>query len=264
VNTNTATLLDRPHRVGASDPPNHQGRTTRPVWSPWPTVPRPATAAHEQTFVQALTDAAERAGGPVEGEPSRPDVTLLLNALRCGVTVAQLGEMAPGMRPERLLGAYLGLEAARQRSARAWRLISRAAEHRPGIDEADRASAAQTALRAHAAEASRLLPTIVVRLVDIAKRRPSDLADAVHRATVEVSVQAAHVRRIEAAIERVAIEYPAGVRADEWAAELGGLLYDPFGEAVANRPDYLPERVGLLTPTRVAALLNERPLPNLT
>lgn len=253
MNTITVPQLDRP-------PGAEPGRATRPHWSPWPTVSRPATTAEEQRFVRALTEAV-RGDLDALAEFTRPDVTLLLNALRCGLTVSQLATMAPGMDPTRLLAAYVGLDAARVRAANAWRAITGAADHRRATETDGRTTATLTALAAHAGEAAKLLPTKVVRLVTIARERPADVADAAHRAAVEVSVQAAHVQRIEAAIERVALDYPAGPYADEWSSELGALLYDPFGDAVANRPDFLPERVGLLNPTRVAALLGERPLP---
>lgn len=253
----TATLPDRPRTAGSAP------RRTSPAWSPWPTISRPATAIDEQLFVRSLADAAGSDAGR-DSAYGRPDVTLLLNALRCGLSVSRLATLAPGMRPERVLAAYLGLEAARRRAAHAWRAIVRAAEPRRDVSAEDRAAATLAALAAHGDEAAKLLPTKVVRLVAIAKQRPADVAEAADRAGIEVSVQAAHVQRIEAAIERVAVELPAGERADDWAAELGALLYDPFGDAVANRPDFLPERVGLLSPTRVAALLGERPGPPLT
>lgn len=256
MNTITVPLLDRPLGSAAAAA---GGRAGRPHWSPWPVVSRPATTADEQRFVRALTEAAGRDLDALAGF-TRPDVTLLLNALRCGLTVAQLATLAPGMDPDRLLAAYVGLDAARIRSVNGWRAITGAAEQRPAIDTEARNAATLTALGNHAIEAAKLLPTKVMRLVTIAKQRPADIADAAHRAAVEVSVQAAHVQRIEAAIERASRDFPPGAQADEWAAELGALLYDPFGDAVANRPDLLPERVGLLNPTRVAALLGERPV----
>lgn len=254
----SASLLDRPVVAGSSSPTR---RAPRPQWSPWPIVSRPATTADEQRFVRALTEAGARGDLDALSEFGRTDVTLLLNALRCGLTVRQLTQLAPGMDATRLLAAYVGLDAARLRSVNGWRAITGAAEVRPDVAPDARTAATLAALGNHAAEAAKLLPTKVVRLVALAKERPSDVADAAHRAAVEVSVQAAHVQRIEAAIERATLDYPPGSQADEWAAELGALLYDPFGDAVANRPDFLPERVGLLNPTRVAALLGERPGP---
>ena len=201
--------------------------------------------------MRALAEAAERSGHVTTPHPTasfgRTDVTLLLNALRCGVTVQALAGLAPGMRPERLLAAYVALDAAMQRAASAWRSIENAA----GAG----AEAFVPALAQHAVEAAKLFPVQVVRLSKVARQRATDLPAIMHRMTVEVSVQAALARRLEVAIERLGD--------DEWAADLGALLYDAHGEAVANRADFLPERVGLLSSARVAALLGEREGPEL-
>ena len=42
------------------------------------------------------------------------------------------------------------------------------------------------------------------------------------------------------------------------SVELGRILYDPSGPALANQPAHLPARIGTLTPSRVATLLGER------
>lgn len=248
----TSAVLDRT----APAPPV---AARHPVWSPWPVTPRPATTAEERTFVCQLVAATD--GQP--GRFGRTDVTLLLNALRCGVEFARLGGFAPGLRADRLLGAYLALERARAASAAAWTAIATSCEQRPGSMASSRTEAAVAAIQTHGQAAARLLPVKVVFLAQVARRHPRDLPEAIHRATVEVSVQAAHVERIEAAINRAASECSTGTEADEWAADLGALLYDPLGDAVTGHAAFLPGRVGLLDPTRVAALLGERPQPTL-
>ena len=231
-------LLDRRRPVDfstarAAIPP------TRAAWSPWAVAARPFVAVEERQFVRALGDTIgfEPGRDPL-GEPfARPDVTLLVNALRCGLSLPRLAAVAPGVQPARMLAAYATLERERSRSAEAWRAIV----------------ASPDALAECAQPAARLLPVSVARLTEIASSRPGTLPDAISKLAAAVDAQAAHVRRIEAAI--------ADHSADEaFAAELGALLYDPFGEAVANRPDFLPDRVGLLNPARVAALLGERPV----
>lgn len=229
------------------EPSRRPRRAARPAWSPWTMASRPSTTSEESRFVRVLADAAAGVGND-SAEFARPDVTLLLNALRCGLTVPRLVEVAPGVRPERLLAAYRHLDAALERAIRAWHDLT-AADATSVLAELERS----------AEEAAKLLPGQVMHLTALARERPAGVVPAIGRMDTEIEAQRAHAQRIEAEIELHA--RLVGPEPDHRAAELGALLYDPFGECVANRSDFLPERVGLLSPSRVAALLGERRSP---
>ena len=207
-------------------------RTTRPVWMPWATDTWIATGHDESVFVDEL-----RALGNVPStEHTRADITACLNALRCGLTVDDLLDRTPGLRPERLHAAYQDLEQRRAHAERAWTAIV--------------AAGSVDALVEHGEAAAALLPAVIGRLVVAARTHPVSLATAVLRMADAVDKCRRDTSRIEQALARCA---PGSDR----GRELGGLLYQPLGPSVASRDDFLADRVGMLTPTRVASLLGE-------
>lgn len=206
-----------------------QRRTTSIL--PWDGDCRIATATDEERFV---ADLAGRCDGPAPHR--RSDVTAVLNALRGGLSVAELLERAPGLRPERLISAYDELDAQRRSSVAAWHAIV--------------ASPDVVTLATHGPQAALLLPVPVERLRRVARLSPVSLQDAAASAAVLVERAGTIVRRIERALDDPEL-------GSEQAWHLARQLFDQGGECAMARADHLAERVGALTSTRVATLMGE-------
>lgn len=206
--------------------------TRHASWMPWTGRGRPATPEEEVAFVDGLLVLAE-------GRPAtfrRSDVTAVMNALRCGLTVGELFEFAPGLRPERLHAAYCDLERRRYEAGLAWTTITVAGR----ID----------VFLHHRGEAAKLVPALISRLDEVARSTPEEFDLVLLQLAAAVASAHAAARRIE----RVIAASPPD---SERAIELGRVLYNPTSEGVTGRPDFLAHRVGALVPTRVAALLEE-------
>lgn len=202
------------------------------MWLPWRCRNWPSTPSEEHRFVVDLT---HRADATATDPHTRSDVTAVLNALRGGLTADQLIEKVPGLPPHRLLAAYRDLEARRAAAAAAWdALVSDGTED---------------ALALHAAGASALVPVMIERLFATAALGPDAYRTTIRRLASYVEATHRNVAEIETALAL----WP------ERAVELGARLYNPYGDALTNRVDHLAQRVGTLTPTRVAALLGEAP-----
>jgi hypothetical protein len=203
------------------------------AWMPWTGRNWPATTREEQAFVARLTEIAP----PRQGGATRSDITAVLNALRCGLTVDELLDRAPGLAPGRLLDAYHMLDTERAESEHAWHEIVAV----PNLETFVRRGPA----------AARLLPAAITGLRSVAELHLPSLADAVAELAERVAAAQERVRRLEDALDRLIPPSPRGV-------ELGRQLYDPISGGATSHADYLPTRVGTLVPTRVAALLGER------
>lgn len=209
-------------------PPGHQ----HAVWMPWFGRNRLATPQEEAEFVDDLASRATHRPTTVR----RSDVTAVLNALRCGLTVEQLLERAPGLCPARLHAAYCELERRRYDANLAWTTIAIAGR----IDVFDR----------HRGEAAKLVPALVTRLDEVVVGSPEEFDLVLLQLAAAVASTNAAARRIERVIE-------ASPADSERSVELGRVLYNHGGQGVTSRPDFLAHRVGALVPTRVAALLGE-------
>lgn len=204
----------------------------RRSWMPWIGGTRPNTTTEEAMFVMRLGHFA----GHDRGAHERSDVTAVLNAIRCGLLVDELFERAPGLRADRLYGAYHALEVKRRRSERAWSAL---------IDDPTVESVEE-----FGPEAAKLLPSLVGRLYAVADSAPDELAPVVAEMASSVRSTGACVAAIEHAMQL------DGAKGDQ-RADLQQLLYDPAGDGATSRPDFLSLRVGTLVPARVAALLGE-------
>lgn len=228
----TLTPVHHQRRQAPVRPIGHQSEhRRRPSILPWGGDCRIATAADEERFV---ADLARRCDGPAPHR--RSDVTAVLNALRGGLTVADLLDRAPGLRPERLISAHAALDAQRRSSVDAWNAIV--------------ASPDAATLAAHGPQAALLLPVPVERLRRVARLSPASLPDATANAATLVERAASIVRRIERALDDPDL-------GSEQARQLARQLFDQGAECAMAREDHLPERVGALTSTRVATLLRE-------
>jgi hypothetical protein len=217
---------------------------------PWRASNRPATTRDERRFLADLRALAQRRGGPDTAErcatddagvhadrQPRSDVTVLLNALRCAMSVQDLFEQAPGLRAGAVLAAYLDLEARRQRAVDAWEQLL--ADPRP------------EALEQWGPDAATLMSPAVGQLLEVSRSKPANYAAAVERWGVAVAEVARCVAEVEVALDA---ERPGSTR----SVELGRILYDPAGSGLTGQPAHLPTRIGTLTPSRVATLLGER------
>jgi hypothetical protein len=206
------------------------------VCNPWAGRQSPCSHDEEADLVRELSIVVGADGLAVEGiEFERRDVTVLMTALRCGLTLPEIRVQAPGVRPARVLAAYLELERRRTEAEAAWRAIE-ADGTRRGFD-------------VHGALAAQLLPAIVTQLsmyVGDAERFGQELA--------KTSDQIARTsRRVLLLEDRVA----QGADEPDRIRELGTLLYDVYGHGAWSLETFLPPRVGTLVPLRLAALLGE-------
>lgn len=206
---------------------------TPPIWMPWTGGSRVNTTTEEANFLVRLSD---RAGGTVS-DYRRPDITALLNALRCGLTVDDLFERAPGLVAEQLFGAYIALEQLRYRAETAWEMISD-----QGTPEA---------VVTLGPEAAKLVPSLVGQLFAVVESAPHRVPALVAAMRDDILSTRQSVRTIEHALQE-------SLGNPERSMDLGRLLYDPSGHGAASDPSFLSRRVGTLVPTCVAALLGER------
>lgn len=237
-------VVDRTHNpvgAGRGSPSARLSATAQPkrlaeVCSPWAGRQSPCSRDEEADLVRELTIVVGPDGLDNEGiEFERRDVTVLMTALRCGLTLPEIRVQAPGVRPARILAAYIELERRRAEAEAAWRTV-----------ELD---GTPSGFRLHANLASHLLPAIVTQLsiyLDDAERFSQELAKVVDQI-------ARTSRRVLLLEDRVA----QGADDPERIRELGTLLYDVYGHGAWSLETFLPPRVGTLVPLRLAALLGE-------
>lgn len=249
----STTLADAPDRLpterridGAATasppdrrPPEHARRSRRALL-PWAGASRPSTMIEEHRFVARLVDLAEEeasdAFDPNVVTWSRRDVTAVVTALRGGIEADELLRQAPGLRPERLVAAHRAVEARRRVAERAWAAI--VADPTPGH------------LAAHGDAVAMLLPVVVARLEDQARHGESHLVAAVDAASTRIE----RLREMTRAVE----DWLAGP-ASGAAPGIAELLDDLDGPGLWGHDHFLAPRVGALVPSRLAALLGERP-----
>ena len=202
------------------------------VASPWSGRQVPCTAAEEQTFVDELE---VQCGDHDVDEFERRDVTVLLTALRCGLSPDELFAQAPGVKPWRLLAAHRELEGRRLLAEHAWRTIA--------VDPTP------LAMETFAAQAAELLPAVISQLAPT-MHDEHRLRAAIEDAAEQVNRTSRRVLMLERRLAD-ATDHPDAAR------ELGTLLYDVYGNGAWSLPTYLAPRVGTLVPLRIAALLGD-------
>lgn len=213
------------------------GETRTYLWQVWDGRHWPLTAHEEEVFRQ---DLAQRSRSRLV-KVSRSDVTAVLNALRCGLSVDELLTAGPGLVPSRLHAGYELLLGRLAATHQAWRKIVEVPT--------------SSTLASNKYVASLVLPEAVRRLV-VEDRSPQVSALArevgVVREKIEASWREASRKEAELALCAPGLE----------AVELGRKLYDPLaGRGLGGEPClwaadyYLPVRVGTLMPERVRRLL---------
>lgn len=226
------TNAARPAAVRRSAPRRPARSALVEVANPWTGRQTPCSATEESAFVEEL----EVLSGDADVERfERRDVTVLMTALRCGLTPHDLLAQAPGVAPSRLLAAYHELESRRLVAEHAWTMLT--------LDPS------LLALEAFGARAGELLPAVISQLASC-RHDEHRLRAAIEDAAEQVTRTGRRVLMLE---QRVAesVHDPAVAR------ELGTLLYDVYGQGAWNLPTYLPPRVGTLVPLRLGALLGD-------
>lgn len=231
--SSSVTMVVKHHAGGSAGSTFSPRFLSGPVaWLPWSQTNPITTHARERDFVATLAAISDE----TPREHTRSDVTALLNALRGGLSVDALLYACPGIAPARLLGAYGTLEALRRDAVAAW---------------SDLVAEPTVASLQHVGErAASLVPSLVNRLREAAMVDPGVLPRV-------AALLAADVEAVRRAIRNAELELDRTTDAAT-AIAISRTLYDPTTESLFDRASHLPERVGSLVPSRVAALLGER------
>jgi hypothetical protein len=230
----TRTIESTQHRLTSSrgNAPSSPHTVLVEVASPWVGRQSPCTPAEEIAFVEELEVLS---GDHDVDEFERRDVTVLITALRCGLTPEELLTQAPGVRPHRLLAAHRELEGRRLIAEHAWRTIS--------VDPTP------VTFETFAPCAAELLPAVISQVAPHMNDQ-ARLSAAVEDAADQVTRTTRRVRMLEQRLGDSGID-PGNAR------ELGTLLYDVHGQGAWSLPTFLPARVGALVPLRIGALLGD-------
>jgi hypothetical protein len=211
------------------------------IWHVWDGRSWPMLPEEEKQFIEDLESKVldERKNKKVScknGSSDRGDVTTVINALRCGVTVKSLFLQAPGLKADRLLIGYKRLEFARQEAVKAW---SEILEKRT-LD----------VLFANKIRAQQIMPIAVNRLVLASSQSGVaglfEACESVYRSTNSVS--------------KAALEIEENLRGNTGLDKitLGCKLYNPYEPSIWGDIYYVPTRVGTLMPVKITDLLEER------
>lgn len=206
----------------------------RRMWQIWPGDGSPCCAVAEAQFLADLFASSAR-----PGRFTRDDATALMSILRCGATLEQALQYAPGLKPAALLGAYLAVDTSRQESQRAWDKLV--------------ANPTPAEWRKHQVRAGRLYPAAVTRISGELDRSKS--AQGMRRAAAQVVGQMQQVTAAALEIEARCASVPVNMPQHE---ALSALLFSSHSPCLYNNSFYIPSRVSTLSPSRVSALLGER------
>lgn len=206
------------------------------MWQPLRGSGWPHVGAGETRFINALrneiTETREE-----NTKPIRDGMTLVLDALRCGVSVPYLRKSLPGCSPLTMVDAYEDLQSRIDDCSQAWLKMT--------------SGVSNTEIEELAARCRPLLPVPTQRVVSaMASQRQKVIAE------VTTQMQRASVEAQDA--ERRLLKLKPGFDDEAKGMETGSELYDPTGHCLWGAPYFLPSTPGQLVPTRVAYLLNER------
>lgn len=207
----------------------------RYMWHIWDAKLRPALRSEEERFKEDLIkwcEVNEKESVREDARDFRGDITAMVNVLRCGLSFSDMEELAPSVNLHQLLESYCYVEDLLSSALECWNKICTEGT----IDS----------LQEYGMCAATILPVPVRKLYTLVD---SDLFD------FELSEQIAEVsqERFRASqIESLLAHLPAP---DAASTEIARILYSPYDVCLWNSPNFLPERVGELSPTRLKELL---------
>lgn len=194
----------------------------------------PLTANEETIFVRQLRKIAEN----TIQEPSRGEITAVLNGMRCGLSTTSFLEQVPGLCPAKLYGAYRFLTQQLRASLKAWDSIV--------------AESSLTSLEVWGDNAAKVLPSVINQLQAYSEfANGRQLSERIAYLKNNIVAQGVHALQVE--------HWMATSKDTTIKAELGRFLYDPYQVGVWSQAYFLPTRVGVLTPTIVNNLLENTP-----
>lgn len=206
------------------------------LWHIWPARHWPCAVHEEARFLADLESDAGLAPGKIITH-ERGDLTTVLNALRNGMSYADLHVVAPGVVPRRLLSAYRHIDKLRVSSLEAFaELLKKPTAH---------------SVHTSANLAAQLLPVPTYHLVAAISDSPTKARATVRQIRANVATAVSTAAEFE---DRLV----AGILEADESVRIGKVLYDPFAGGVWSHPYYTPPRVGTLVPDRVRDLLGEQ------
>lgn len=208
------------------------------LWQFWPGLGWPATASAEIEFLEQLQAVSKLYPEIKSNSVTRDDITALINALRCNISVATLTNLAPGINPNALLAAHQKIKKLLDKAViDALGLLNQGIESRP-----DKISKAAVLIPVPAAR--------VALSISLNSKPHLDSTLAQMRNLIEKTT--IHVNHVESWLE----QHGDGVKHTK--DSLGHLLYKPNGDSLWTSPYFIPTRVGQINPRRLACLLGER------
>ncbi|MFA5566590.1 MAG: hypothetical protein WC184_11880 [Acidimicrobiia bacterium] len=190
----------------------------------------PLTANEETIFVRQLRKIAEN----TTQEPSRSEITAVLNGMRCGLSTTNLLEQVPGLCPSKLYGAYRFLAQQLRTSLKAWDSIV--------------AESSLSSLEVWGDNAAKVLPSVINQIQAYSEfASTKQLSKRITHLNNNIVTHGVHALQVE--------HWMATSKNTITKAELGRFLYDPYQVGVWSQAYFLPTRVGVLTPTIVNNLL---------
>jgi hypothetical protein len=203
------------------------------MWHIWPGTLRPASLLEERQFVADLRSRVSR-----PSKATRDDVTALISLLRCGTTVDEAFMFAPGLKAGKLLAAHVRLDSLRLASLEAWeRIVADPTRARWRLDHR---------------VAARLFPVAVERVAIALESDPTP-----QRLRIVVGQVAARMKEVSAAASLIERKAAVVTQTLPYASALAAALYTPNKSCAYGDSFFVPDRVAVLSPTRVGDLLGD-------
>jgi hypothetical protein len=203
------------------------------MWQIWPGQLFPASASQETAFVADLNASVKRVS-----RCNRDDITALMSMLRCGTSLEDALAFAPGIRRRlgALLDAHRRIDAKRSSAIAAWDKIL--ADPSPSVWQAQSPLAAV------------LFPVAMERVAHQSRDGARDLAPVVVQVQQRMQEMALTAERLEHHLSKIPPTMPQ-------ASTISGALFTPNGPCCYADPFFVPTRLSVLTPARVADLIGE-------
>lgn len=168
-------------------------------------------------------DATVAAKGKSSSSWRRSDISVMMAAMRNSATYESMALLLPGVKPERILGAYRHLESGLRHATLGWEAIVN--------------NPSNESIEEHAVAAAMVLPAAVSRLIAASEETRADEVQRINKAISDVR---SSVDTIHSALEALEDECVEGI-------ELGRLLFAAGSECLYSHPMFLPSRVSELS-----------------